>query len=823
MGTQESFDVLIETLRSKPDEQKLQHVIKKLANDPPSTRNETLAMVLVLLSTTVPEVYSQIPQLGDSIAACCTSIIGLGNLLARINMANKAKEWTLLSSYIDILVRICKDKAVTVLMSSASSRSEIAEIERYFFKGKIYLSTAELDRHYVENTIFSSIDSYSAFLASQIYDVLQTNVTQAISFIHSAFSLHPKFSGHMFNLLFRSENCHLFVTILKELKSVQRKRLLEHFWCEFLPNILGKTTTDTKLEALAYIVGTFPHNELDVVLVESIVETMNTNLYRLAVYRLLLESEADSRAVALSQLQKWGSEPAIKLESIVLQQMRTSFLILLLKKQPQECARLLKDPLFINAVSVRLGAFSDAVKTLALVLTNELCNAAGQEPIFKDLVSDETLSVLEPTFSSLEEAWGAFSQAVEVSDKEVQKLETNVASLKVDLTANNNDSDYSSDDDDPTVRKKIIQKPLYIKDLLAYISVDTNDSAAFEKRKMAFEHGPTLIRQKLRHGSELRIYTERLLTSLLAMTNIYEDANFEQARLNCMIAVASSDISLGAILVELLAGGDYSLQQRVAILSTLSFAARELAGIEDEFVKSSYTVKDFASEKLPPKLHKLLVGSDDVSVSRLNSAHLALENDLMRERSEKAKDEIAGGKILRISSKVQKTNPDHTTKTRATDFHRFIGPKFFFPLVNLWHQVDGIDIGHYSPIFTSHYVRTLSLILHSGYPVATDFKDMTRELLLVIVTAIAEVQLDQIPLIESIFTGTLLVLDTSDSQYLIETFSSELQAIEMWASTVWERIIDEKVKSLGAGVLLRLHEISAKYERTLMGQLNCTF
>ena len=100
---------------------------------------------------------------------------------------------------------------------------------------------------------------------------------------------------------------------------------------------------------------------------------------------------------------------------------------------------------------------------------------------------------------------------------------------------------------------------------------------------------------------------------------------------------------------------------------------------------------------------------------------------------------------------------------------------------------------------------------------------MTRELLLVIVTVIAEVQLDQIPLIESIFTGILLVLDTSESQYLIETFSNELQAIEMWASAVWEKIIDEKVKSLGAGVLLRLHEISAKYERTLMGQLNSTF
>lgn len=823
MGTQESFDALIEKFKNKPDEQELHLILTKLAKDPPPTRNETLALVLVLLSTTVPEVYWQIPQLAGSIAACCTSIIGLGNLLARINMANKSKEHTLLQSFIDILVRICRDKVVTILMSSASSRSEIAEIERYFFKGKIYLATAELDLHYVENTIFSSIDSYCAFLASQIHDILQTSVSQAIPFIHSAFSFHPKFSSHMFNLLFCSENLHLFISILNELKSFQRKRLLERFWCEFLPSILEKTTTDSKLEALAYILGTFPHNDLDVVLVESIVETMNTNLYRLATYKLSLESEQNTRAVTQSQLQKWGSEPAIKLESIVLQQMRTSFLILVLKKQPQECAKLLKDPLFINAVSTRLGAFSDAVKNLALVLTNELCSGAGQEPIFKDLTSDEQLSVLEPKFSSLDEAWDVFSQAVQVPDQEIQKLETNVASLKVDQTTNNDDSDYSSDDDDPTVRKKSIQKPLYIKDLLAYISVDTNDRAAFEKRKLALEHGPTLIRQKLRHGSELRIYTERLLTSLLAMTNIYEDANFEQARLNCMIAVASSDISLGAILVELLASGDYSLQQRVAILSTLSFAARELAGIEDEFVKSSYTATDFVSEKLPPKLHKQLVGSDDVSVSRLNSAHLALENDLMRERSEKAKDQIVGGTILRISSRVQKTNSTHIIKTRATDFHKFIGPKFFFPLANLWHQVDGIDIGHYSPILTSHYVRTLTLILHSAYPVATDFTDMTRELLLVIVTAIAEVQLDQIPLIESIFTGILLVLDTSESQYLIETFSNELQAFEMWASTVWEKIIDEKVKSLGAGVLLRLHEISAKYERTLMGQLNSTF
>ena len=116
MGTQESFDTLIETLRSKPDEQELHHILKKLVKDPPSTRNETLALVLVLLSTTVPEVYWQIPQLKGSIAACCTSIIGLGNLLARINMANKSKEYTLLQSFIDILVRICRDKVVTILL-----------------------------------------------------------------------------------------------------------------------------------------------------------------------------------------------------------------------------------------------------------------------------------------------------------------------------------------------------------------------------------------------------------------------------------------------------------------------------------------------------------------------------------------------------------------------------------------------------------------------------------------------------------------------------------------------------------------------------------
>lgn len=806
---------LIETLEKEPNESSLRDVLTKLTNNPPATRNDTLKLVLVLLSTTVPQVYWQIPDLRGAIATCCLSLIGLGNIMARIDLARKTKQDEYLRSLVDVLVRVCSRSVMIELLKDAS-RMEVTEVDRLFFKGKAFTITAELNREFVDGTIFASIDAYLAFLTSQIGELFRLDSDYTVQFVLSAVSFHPDFSGHLFNMLFTQENWGLFNALLNRMKLFQRRRLLEPFWSSFIAIKLKRNSTKIHIDAIAYIIHTSSLAIPDAALVDNIINTINPNICRIAAYQL---SDQDSaKGISQLQLRKWGSESIIKHESIALQQIRTIFIILLIKYQAQLSEGLLRDLGFINAVSNRLGAFSDQVKNLALELSNAVCDASGQERIFKDYVSETDTCILNPEFESVDAAWDALRESVVETEPDV--IESEMGSLQLDVTNYNDDeSDYTSDDEDPTIRKKAVAKPLYVKDLLAYLRAETKDPAAYEKRKMALECGPTLIRQKLTFGSELRTYTEQLLMSLVALTNDYEEKHFEEARLSCMIAVASSDPSLGVILVELLAGGDYSLQQRITILSTISFAVREQGGVGDEFVKKSFTIEKFPTKQLPMDLHRRL--APDVNSEELNTAYRALEDELMHDASEMAKDELAGGKILRMSSRVKSVAQKLTAK--AKNFHKIVGPKYFFPLVNLWHHVDGIDIGHYSSVLTSHYLRTLSLMLHAAYPTSVDLKDMTRELMLVVASTLRAATTDQTQLIESIFTAVLLVLDITDAEILIHMFSNELQTIQVWTSSVWEKLIDEKLKSLGAGVLIRLQEMTEKYQRTLMGQMNSTF
>lgn len=817
-----SFEDRIKALKAKPLEDELKEILKTLAAELPADRTDNLTMVLVLLSITVPEVYEHVGEIRSYIAVCCRSIIGIGNLLARIGLAKSAEDEVLLHSLVDLLQRICKSGVISTLVSSSTSRLETTEIDRYFFKGKIFLITAELELRFVENTLFSTIDAYAAFLTGQLQNVMSSNMTLALSFIQSAFSFHTKFCGHFFNMLLTTEHWHFFHTIALSLKVYFKRRFLEKFWCTYLPEILISSTSSQKLNALAHILSTA--EMIDSILAEDIVEAVHLPLCQVAAYCLTKHDEQTRLSVVHSQLKRWGNESNIKMESIALQRIRTILIILVLKCTPNECSKLLKEPVFINAISVRLGSFSDTAKNLAILMANSVCEFSGQDLIFNDTETEEiTAQQLTPEYTEMSDAWKDFALSVEeINSVAATEVEKSVSKLTIDQDSDD-DSDYTSDDDDPTIKKKIVSKPLYIKDLLAYINVDREDPAAYEKRKSALEYGPTLIRQKLKFGSEVRAHTSDLLTSILAMQNIFEESTFEQNRLNCLIAAASSDINLGSLLVEMLAGGDYSLQQRTVLLSAIAFAARELRGIEDEMVKSSFIEKTFPTELLPKELHQKLVGPQDFGdMPQLGSAYKSLEDDLMHDASEKAHDEINGGKILRISKRILKSKTSNQAKPKDSNFHKIIGPKFFFPLVNLWHQVDGINIGHYSPLLISHYLRTLGLILHAAYPIAVDFKDMVREMLIIIASTFPQVQLDHLPLVESLFTSILLVLDTSDPELLVVTFPNELSVIEMWASTVWEQIIDERVKSLGAGVVLRLHEISKNYERTLMAQLNST-
>lgn len=197
-----------------------------------------------------------------------------------------------------------------------------------------------------------------------------------------------------------------------------------------------------------------------------------------------------------------------------------------------------------------------------------------------------------------------------------------------------------------------------------------------------------------------------------------------------------------------------------------------------------------------------------------------LQDSLMHQASNDAQDQIIGkGKLVRISRSLTRPKDIKPNETPIVpNFYKLIGTNFYFPLLDVWYESGSIDIGHFSPIFIAHYIKTLSLLLHAAYPSSTQLKDMIKEFLLLCCTVIRKVTLEEVQVIESILTGILLILELIDAEFLVLNFNDEVVLVYNWLTVTWEGIIDNKIKSLAAGLVLKLQEVSKKFERTLIDQ-----
>lgn len=294
-----------------------------------------------------------------------------------------------------------------------------------------------------------------------------------------------------------------------------------------------------------------------------------------------------------------------------------------------------------------------------------------------------------------------------------------------------------------------------------------------------------------------------------------------------MIAVVVSYPKVTAHVCHLLLTGDYSLQQRMCLLSCISLSARELRGYDDESVRQSFQKTDFPSKKLPPQLHNQYMASENTDYG-YNSIENSIQNQLMQEASEEARDELSGGKILRISLALKKKSTESSkevslSKEAIANFRKTVGHTFFFPLVAVWYESGGIDIGPYTPILIAHFIRTLSLILHAAYPAAVDLNDMISEYVRLICPVIQMVTPDQLQVIESAVTGFLLVLDICDTEFLVQNFGQQITDVESAVASWWELLIEDKVKSLCAGLLLRIGEMKKSMETLLLDRASQGF
>lgn len=845
-------------LKNHPTAQDIESILISILNKP-SNLNTNFSLVTTLLNFTIPETYNLLPDTTkELIIRVFKSVTGLGNLISKISLLkdnSKGQDsFTLLETLILILTRCFDTGLVSNMAQSTKSPSEIKEIDKLLFKGKCFAIVNEVvSNHDIHshNQIFTCSDNYVGFLNIEVLALFKDNIDiKTINvFIASLGSFNSSSSAQYLDLMFNEGNWPYALKAFKYMKRFEKKTFLLRLIRNFLTKkYLTTNISIEKLLSLAFVLHPMIENDLvDENFLNKIIAIGNYEA-NLLVSILLSNSPDDNfYQLILTLLKTWADEDLMKSEAISLQEYRTHLIILLISrvKKVSFTQDVLKNPIFLRAISNRLSSFSNNVKSLGVILADKVCEFGGHEKIFQldniegydFLISNEAYRYKTSVENmTIEEAWNYLNEPEVIenstdlnSDKSdlVKKVQT----ISISKLDSDDESDFESDEeDDPTIsRKPYIAKPLYIKDILEYLTVDSNLPQAYEKRRSALINGPTLLRQKSSFGNEVSFYAEDLVTQLVGLSNNYEDNDFEDLRLNCLIAIIAANPSCTLHLYRLLLTGDYSLKQRMCILSATSLAVRELRGFKDEVVTRSYNEKQFPSKILPGSLHSkfLSLGLEDdkyIGEKRINPAYESLQGEIMYDASEEAQNKLSGGKILRLSSNLKKKPKQEVMSPIVKNFSKIIGSQFYLPLVSIWYEVGGqIDIGHYSPILTAHYIKTLALLLHAAYPTAINLNDMIKEFFLIVTPLIQKISLDELQIIESIVTGILLICDILDDQYLMLYYHNEIDIFHRWLSLIWEDLIDDRIKSLCAGLLLRVNELNEKFGRILLDQMNSIY
>lgn len=836
----------VSLLQSQPSLEQIKNLLDTYNIEKQNRTNEFL-LISSLINHTLPEAYDLLStEVQYKIREIFKSLIGIGNLVSRLQIYNERRESESKASVgqlIIVLHKVLVEGLVQKVIPNNKSKAELAEIEKLIFKGKCFSVVSESLQKFGLNieTEISTPRGYASFLSHAICEMhkLEYDIRILNRFYHSMMTFHPTAFKEFFEVMFDRHNWIYLQRGYLSMRGYEKRGLLLNFFkfieSKYLPFILDRNF----VLSLAVITGPLiEENLLDVFFFSKVLN--NSNLSINSLLSLLLP-ENDLEGVISYLLSLWGDQDLIRTELIIKQEIRTHLLIQLIISctNKKYLNGLLFSRVFLDAISNRLSSYSDNIKCLGVIFADKLCESVGKDKIFLlDMVKEsfllnndnyitktEIATIQGDVWQILEtESKSTAAVSAEIRNDTPEKVAKSLQEISL-LTLNHADSDDSDlsseeEDDSLVLHKAKVQRPIYIKDLLAYIALDTKSNLAYEKRRAALIYGPTLLRQKSQFGNEVSFYSNALCEQAVGLTNTFEDKNFEEMKINFLIAVVVSHFSAAPHLCSLLLTGDYSLQQRLSILTVLSLSARELRGHDDAIVKKSYIEKNFPTYQLPGKVHQKYAELDDFPLYGLQLPYHQIQKELMDNSSQMAKEQLSDGKILRISESLKKKNTPGPKQPKIKNFHRLIGSLFFFPLVNVWYEAGGIDIGHYSPILISHFIKTLVLFMHAAFPSAHNYKDMIKEFFLIVIPIIETISLEELQVIESVCSGLLLICEGIDESFLILSFSTELELIQKWLSLSWESIIDEKIKTICTALLLRLHQMSEKFERSLLNQTN---
>jgi telomere length regulation protein len=518
----------------------------------------------------------------------------------------------------------------------------------------------------------------------------------------------------------------------------------------------------------------------------------------------------------------------------------------------------------LSAVSNRLAASSPRVRFLGMAVGEALSSlvdkgdkrmdfkvdemSTAEAQWFKSLVNvSDTLGSLEPlklgkvTDTSRQPKPRALKQKKPAAPPTGSKI-ISIEEIETDEEESDDDgltpytrpdSDAEDSDEDPTlITRNKPTAPVYIRDLISYL----RDTENYDRQKLGLETAAPLIRRKANFGTEVTDHAEELATLLVGLQDKYEIDNFQDMRLQGMIAILiASPLKIGQWFSKTFFDGDYSVSQRASVLTTLGVGARELGGYgaEDSTLTSTKPLPStsFPSKTLPSSLHNLYRGKKPAEPTAVDALSTQLTNTMIAPLAADLADKLTGPTILKIRTFSSRMAVEKKRKKPiANSLAKVVADGFFFPLTGRFFiHVKAYGSSHHNVVFQPYllalFTKTLSLLLHASGPSTLSLPQMTSEFWDLLLSLRTQ-SIGDITVIEALLFGFMTILEINeDKRTLVEAHGRQMLETQEWVEGVFGRVggggseEDERVRMLAAGVLVRVRECVEKYQALLMGDL----
>ncbi|KAJ4324798.1 telomere binding protein [Neodidymelliopsis sp. IMI 364377] len=386
------------------------------------------------------------------------------------------------------------------------------------------------------------------------------------------------------------------------------------------------------------------------------------------------------------------------------------------------------------------------------------------------------------------------------------------------------DSDPEDEDDDPAAinRNKPIA-PVYIRELITGL----RNQEDYDRHELALATAAPLIRRKANFGTEVMDHIKELATILTGLQNGLELETFAQQKQQALIAVLlAKPAQMAQWFARSFFSGDYSLTQRIAMLTTLGLGARELAGMKDSSTEDLIpAAPSFPSNQLPPLLHKMY--TEDKTSNPVTKLTSNMARAMLSPLASQAADTLSGPNILKVRTFSSRMEVEAARKKPIPNaLAQIVADNFFFPLTGRWWlQVrSSSDSIYTSTHLLPPFLQTLSLLLNASGPNTLSLPQMTREYwdLLLSVRGLAS---NDKAILGALLFGFLMLLETNENKERLATEQGkELMETQAWVKMVFEGLgagseEDERIRVLAAGVVIRCQEVVEKYQRRMAGAL----